>query len=195
MFITAHNIRNKRSRRCCKITEAEVSDLYIFSDAAKNEVSQKSVNEVRNYIKKITGFNKIVIVERETNWGLANSIIDGVTRLCDDFGCVIVLEDDLVVSPHFLAYMNEGLKRYSSDEKVMQIAGYMFSASLDVDEEALFLPFISSWGWATWSRAWKVFDADAKGYSQLKKSSKMRKKFDLNGNYNYFKMFKVSARW
>lgn len=168
--------------------EAKDSDIYIFSDAAKNERANAAVAEVRSYIKQISGFNSIEIIEREKNWGLANSVIDGVTRLCKDFGKVIVLEDDLVVSPHFLEYMNAGLEKYQSDEKVMQIAGYMFPVEVNTHDDALFLPLTSSWGWATWQRAWQHFDPNAKGYDLLKNDSKLRKSFDLRDKYPYFKM-------
>lgn len=168
--------------------QAKESDLYIFSDAPKNEAAREAVEEVRDYIKQISGFNKVNIVERDANWGLANSVIDGVSKLCEEFGRAIVLEDDLVVSPNFLEFMNSGLAKYEFDEKVMQIAGYMFPVELDINDDALFLPFISSWGWATWNRAWQIFDPEAKGYALLKDSSKMRKQFDLDGNYKYFNM-------
>lgn len=171
-------------------SQAKDSDLYIFSDAPKSDAAKVAVEEVRSYIKQVTGFKKVVIVERDSNWGLANSVIDGVTRLCDEFGKVVVLEDDLVVSPHFLEFMNSGLDRYEHDEKVMQIAGYMFPVDLKTHDDALFLPFISSWGWATWRRAWQYFDSEARGYQQLKDSSVMRNQFDLDGNYKYFTMLK-----
>jgi len=171
-------------------SKAKESNLYIFSDAPKNEAAKVAVEEVRGYLKQISGFNKVIIVERVTNWGLANSVIDGVTRLCNAFGKVIVLEDDLVVSPYFLEFMNLGLDKYEFDEKVMQIAGYMFPVDLEMNDDALFLPFISSWGWATWSRSWQHFDSEAKGYEQLKNSSMMRGQFDLDGNYKYFNMLK-----
>lgn len=169
---------------------AKDSDLYVFSDAPKNDAVRTAVEEVRSYIKQVSGFKKVEIVERDSNWGLANSVIDGVSRLCDEFGKVVVLEDDLVVSPHFLEFMNSGLDRYEHDEKVMQIAGYMFPVDLKMHDDALFLPFISSWGWATWRRAWQHFDSEAKGYDQLKNSSIIRKQFDLDGNYKYFTMLK-----
>lgn len=173
-----------------KNAEAENSDLFIFSDAAKHEGAQAAVNEVREYIRQIAGFKTVTIVEREKNWGLANSVIDGVTRLCNEHGRVIVLEDDLRVSPHFLAYMNAGLQRYQNNENVMQIAGYMFPAKLELEDDALFLPFISSWGWATWSRAWDKFDPSASNFSLLKNDKKKIKEFNLGGKYDYFRMLK-----
>lgn len=173
-----------------KNPEAEMSDLFVFSDAAKDKSAEEAVKQVREYIRQISGFKTVTIYERDSNWGLANSVIDGVTHICNDLGKVIVLEDDLQVSPHFLAYMNEGLDKYEHDERVMQIAGYMFPAEIQSKDDALFLPFISSWGWATWSRAWKIFDPDSNNYQFLKKDPKMIREFNLRGNYNYFKMLK-----
>ncbi|MEN6292732.1 MAG: hypothetical protein ABFD07_12055, partial [Methanobacterium sp.] len=82
------------------------SELFIFSDAPKNESAIDNVTDVREYCNTITGFKKITIIERDNNWGLANSIIDGVTKIVNEDGRVIVLEDDLVTSPFFLMYMN-----------------------------------------------------------------------------------------
>lgn len=170
--------------------EAASSELFIFSDAAQSDAAKNSVEEVRQLIYEISGFKEITIIEREVNWGLANSVIDGVSHLCDVYGRVIVLEDDLVVSPHFLSYMNNALKQYEDEDRVMQIAGYMFPARLSLESDALFLPFISSWGWATWSRAWKKFDPNAANYQKLKSDNKKKNEFNLGGRYDYFRMLR-----
>jgi hypothetical protein len=172
-------------------TLAGETPLHVFSDAPRNEAARRSVGEVRSYIRTITGFKSVTIIERATNFGLARSIIDGVTNLCDAFGRVIVLEDDLVISPHFLSYMNDALTRYEHKDQVMQIAGYMFSAEVDIHEDALLLPFITSWGWATWSRAWRNFDAEATGYERLVDDRLLRDRFNLGGRYDYFKMLRA----
>lgn len=173
-----------------KNPECTQSDLFVFSDAARHSNAQSIVSEVREYLHKISGFKSITIIEQEKNFGLASSIIEGVTMLCAQYGKVIVLEDDLRVSPHFLSFMNSGLELYKDETIVMQIAGYMFPASLNMDDDALFLPFISSWGWATWSRAWNNFDVNAANFQKLKVDKQLIKKFNLNGNYDYFKMLK-----
>ncbi len=173
---------------------AAQSPLYIFSDAPRDIAASQSVATVRSYIRSIAGFKTVTIIERETNFGLARSIIDGVTRLCEEYGRVIVMEDDLVTSPHFLSYMNDALARYENEDRVMQIAGYMFPMQLDIHEDALLLPFISSWGWATWHRAWRHFDVEAKGYKKLVKKRTLRKQFDLDGHYGYFKMLRAQQQ-
>jgi len=92
-----------------KNKEAGQSDLFVFSDAPKKEEDKLKVEQVREYLSTITQFQSVTIVKREFNYGLGKNIIDGVTEIVATYGKVIVLEDDLVVSPYFLEYMNEGL--------------------------------------------------------------------------------------
>ena len=167
------------------------SDLFIFSDAPKQPDAAAGVTEVRAYLGTIGGFKSVNILRRGQNMGLAASISAGVTELCETYGSAIVMEDDLETSAHFLEYMNAALDRYKNDDRVMQIAGHMFVVRLEIEEDALFLPFISSWGWATWARAWRHFDPLATGYERLLKDAGMRKRFDLGGRYRYFKMLQA----
>jgi len=167
------------------------SDLFIFSDAPKNLEAADEVHKVREYIRTISGFRSANIIERDKNWGLANSIIDGVTRLCNEYGRVIVLEDDLVVTSHFLDFMNRALDIYANEQQVIQVSGYMFPLKLEIEEDALFLPLTTSWGWATWQRAWQLFDPDAKGYAQVKADLVLRERFNLDGAYDYFSMLEA----
>jgi len=167
---------------------ASESELFIYADNAKNKKINNQVLKVRKYIKKIEGFKNVTIIEREKNWGLSKSIIDGVTKVINKYGRVIVMEDDLVVSPYFLMYMNASLCKYVDEVKVIQIAGYMFPLNIDINEDALFLPLTSSWGWASWKRAWDLFDINATSYEQLKNDSLLRERFNLNGAYDYFSM-------
>ena len=91
---------------------ANESELFIYADAPKNENAVVKVNEVREYIKSVDGFKKVTIIHREKNWGLANSIIDGVTKIVNEYGKIIVLEDDLITSPNFLSFTNQALDFY-----------------------------------------------------------------------------------
>jgi GT2 family glycosyltransferase len=133
------------------------SDLIIFADGPKNSGAQAKVNEVRKLIKNVIGFRSLTIHESPNNKGLANSIIDGATKVCEEYGRVIVLEDDLVTSPWFLKYMNDALNTYEQDERVISVHGYTYP----VDEplpETFFLRGADCWGWATWKRGWELFE-------------------------------------
>lgn len=163
---------------------ANESELFIFSDGPKPGAEEK-VKEVREYIKTIDGFKKVTIIEREKNWGLANNIIDGVTRIVNEYGKIIVLEDDLVTSPYFLRFMNEALEMYKDEERVMHISGFMYPIKKDGLDDTFFIKPTSCWGWATWDRSWKYSKKDADYFIKVF-NKKMIKDFNFNGAYNYF---------
>ena len=166
---------------------ATKSDLFIFSDAAKNLEAQESIEEIRKYIKNITGFKSITIIEREKNLGLANSIIDGVTHLCDEYGQVIVLEDDLITSQYFLAFLNNALNYYRNHNQVVSIDCYMYPIKEEMPE-TFFLKDPGCWGWATWQRGWKLFEPNGSKLLKELKEKKLEEVFDYDNSYPYTKM-------
>jgi hypothetical protein len=189
LFVYNRPAHTRRTVEALRKNElASESDLIIYSDAPKKPEAAEAVREVREYIRTISGFRSVSIVERDKNWGLANSIIDGVTTVVNRYGRIIVLEDDLVTSPYFLQFMNEALDRYQDDPRVMQISGHMFPADVTAETDAVFLPMTTSWGWATWQRAWQYFDPTAAGYETIKRDAKLRRHFNLDGSYGYFGM-------
>ena len=137
---------------------AKESELYIYSDEAKNEYTRKSVDEVRKYIDKIDGFKKVTVIKREKNWGLANSIIDGVTKIVNQYGKIIVLEDDLVTSKYFLKFMNDALVFYKDEKKVWHISGWNYPIKNNGLDNVFLWRVMNCWGWATWSDRWNNFE-------------------------------------
>ncbi|MBU8902763.1 MAG: glycosyltransferase, partial [Victivallales bacterium] len=168
---------------------ASESDLFIFSDGARDEQAAKDVEAVRQYIKTLSGFKSIKIIEKEYNCGLAGSIIAGVTQLSKEFGKVIVLEDDLLTSPFFLRFMNDGLDMYQNNDEVISIHGYMYPVNKALPE-TFFLRGADCWGWATWERGWKLFESDPEKLLNRLKQEKLLKIFDMDGAYPYSKMLK-----
>lgn len=166
------------------------SELHIFCDGSRRADEDAAVEATREVARRFEHPNKTVH-EAPANRGLAASIIDGVGRLCDERGRVIVVEDDLVVAPVFLDFLNRGLDHYQADERVMQVSGHMFAADLSADTgDAVFLPFTTSWGWATWQRAWTHFDPEMRGFERLAGDRALRRRFDLDNAYPYFAMLK-----
>lgn len=136
------------------------SHLYIYSDAPKTQEDQEKVLEVRSYIRTIQGFKKTEIIEREQNFGLANNIIDGVTKIVNQYGKIIVLEDDIVVSPVFLDYMNSALNYYQKTSRVWCINAYCLPTSYPLNMNYFFTRELNCWGWGTWSDRWKYYKKD-----------------------------------
>ena len=142
-----------------KNAEAKESELFIYSDGPKTEAKREAVEENRRYIHTISGFKSITITEREKNWGLANSLIAGITEIVNRYGRVIVVEDDLILSPYFLQYMNEALEKYKDDDRVASISAFLNPIDCEAPE-TFFLRYFACWGWATWKRGWDLLIND-----------------------------------
>jgi len=157
---------------------ARQSDLFIYSDAPKKESDVEKVEALRAWIKKITDFQSITIIYRAHNFGLAASIIDGVTNIVGQFGRVIVVEDDLVVSKHFLTFMNESLDLYENNEQICAITGYHPPCKANLPETYFLRGGDCCWGWATWARAWRLFEPN--GTLLLDKLKKAKAFYNFN---------------
>lgn len=170
--------------------ESKGSDLFVFSDGPKNEKAAEGVKQNREYLKSLTSnaltsnqFKSITIVEREKNWGLANSLIAGITELTEKYGRAIIVEDDLILSPYFLKFMNEGLEKYVDDDRISAISGFLNPVNCEVPE-TFFLRYFACWGWATWKRAWDLLNTDAR---DLLRQMRWRKsEFNIEGSGGFY---------
>jgi hypothetical protein len=169
--------------------ECAESDLIIYSDAARTEAVLPQVQQVRDYCRGLQGFKSVRVIERERNLGLAKSIIGGVTETLEQYPQVIVLEDDLVLSPHFLRYMNDGLKTYQDDELVASIHGYCYPVRQPLPA-TFFLRGADCWGWAVWRRSWQLFQADGTILLQQLQAQNLTREFDLGGAMGFTQMLR-----
>jgi hypothetical protein len=167
---------------CARLSECS---LHIYCDAPKREEHRAAVAASRQVVREHATKFGATVIERDVNFGLARSIVDGVTDLCNRYGRVIVLEDDLVLAPSFINYMLQALDRYAAEKDVYQVSGYMFPVSQPEGTDAFFLPLITTWGWATWRRAWQTFEWDASGALEELKDPSVRRRFDLENSYPY----------
>ena len=147
--ITIQNlIKNLRSKEY---------ELYVFSDAPRNNHEKLKVQTIRKNIKKIKHFKKLKLIQRQKNMGLYKSIKSGLDYLFAKYEKVIVLEDDIQTNKHFLNYMTKGLEFFNDRKYVGSISGYSFTDKFPKNhKESFYLGYRhSSWGWGTWRKIWK----------------------------------------
>ncbi|SEO88638.1 Glycosyl transferase family 2 [Mucilaginibacter gossypiicola] len=165
---------------------ADESRLYIFCDAAKTDADKAKVEQVRQLAQDVSGFKSVKVILRDHNLGLAESIISGVTQLVYEYGKVIVFEDDLLSSPYTLQYFNNALTKYANQEQVMHIGAYMYNLHDKTLPETFFYRAATSWGWATWARAWKNFEPDVDKLIAQFDNLKIAR-FSIEGKMNFWK--------
>lgn len=164
---------------------ASESELFIFSDASKTDAEAILVNEIRAYLETISGFKSVKIFHAQKNKGLGKSIIEGVTQIINEYGKVIVLEDDLLTSPNFLVYMNYGLDFYENNSRIFTISGYSYNVPMlrkNWQKDFYVTYRTSSWGWGTWKDRWDSVDWKMQGFEKFIADRKEMKRFLLLGS-------------
>jgi hypothetical protein len=169
------------------------SHLFVFCDGARNADDEPKVEEVRRVVKEASGFAQLTVVERPHNFGLAGSVIAGVTQVLESGEAVIVVEDDLTTSPAFLRFMNDGLRRYADDARVWSLCGYAYPTWREL-EGAFFVPGAHPWGWATWRRAWSLFEPDAEKLLRALSRHDLLYDFDVEGSFPHSDWLLRSSR-
>lgn len=168
---------------------AAESQLFVYSDAPRSSDDVEAVDDVRRRLTEVTGFRHVTVVERAENMGLARNVIDGVTTLTERFGRVIVVEDDLVVAPHFLRFMNDALDTYEDEPRVGHIQACDFTHDASLPPTFL-IKWTGSWGWATWQRAWRLFNPDGADLLRQLEERRLCRTFDFGGNYGFTRMLR-----
>ena len=171
---------------------ASNSILYIFADGPKfstDEITLENISKTRKIIKSKLWCKEVIIIERQNNWGLAKSIINGVSEVIKKHNKIIVLEDDILPSIGFLEYMNNALDLYNSSENVGCIHAWnYYLENIEHHDSTFFLKGADCWGWATWSRSWKYFNEDSKFLLNEVKLRNLKYDFDRKGNFNFYDM-------
>ena len=133
---------------------ASSSVLYVSSDAAYRKEDEDGINIIRQYSKEIKGFKEVILLFQDENKGLVtcyNESIDTIFKVSDR---LIFLEDDIIVSPDFLKYMNDCLEFYKDKKQVYSVSAFsssIFYQHLVKDETAVYFTHrFNPWGFATW---------------------------------------------
>ena len=168
---------------------ADQSDLFIFIDGPRSqrEGEEDKVRQVKVVASEAIGFKSVTIKASEENKGLAKSIIGAATELLNQYGRVILVEDDLYLSPSFLTYMNTMLTAYKDDDRVMQVTG--FSTLIRHSERYHCDHYLSrrahSWSWGTWKDRWETVDWEVRDFDKLAASKENQKAFCKYGSDLY----------
>ena len=166
---------------------ASQSELFVFCDGPKHNAdakTNKAIKKVRAIVSRKQWCNKVTIYESDTNKGLADSIVTGVSEVVNKFGKIIVLEDDIVTAKGFLSFMNKALELYKYEDRVMQISGFMVPSKVELEQTGFFRQ-PASWGWGTWSKSWQHYNNQI--YTLLKQFKEADVfEFNIENTYHHF---------
>jgi len=162
--------------------EAKHSTVIFYSDGQKRDEDSYKIARIRSYLEKLRGFKSIKLCYRDRNFGLKDNIQMGVTEVLKEHRSCIVLEDDLIVSNHFLCFMNKALVEYECDKRVWHISGWTYDIP-GLKDEFYFIPKMTCWGWATWADRWEYSNFN---YIKILKKFKIRHFRTLSIDFSNF---------
>ena len=175
-------------RRTVQALQANIlapqSELFIFVDGPKRIADRPKVKEVQALAEQITGFRAVHLTFSDTNKGCANSVIAGVSEVLSKYDRVIVVEDDIVTTPNFLSFINQGLDTYAAHPKVFSIGGYTFPFTVPANYQAdvYFYGRTCAWGWGIWADRWFKTDWAVSDFDAFMADPDQRKAFNHYGS-------------
>ena len=119
-----------------------------YCDGSKVTSSDDEINDinsVRDLAKSAQWCKNVNVIEMKYNLGLVQTFIKSISEIINQYGKVIVLEDDQITSVGFLKYMNQALDMYENEERVMHVSGYMYPATFKTNSSTFFKCTILSW--------------------------------------------------
>jgi putative methyltransferase (TIGR04325 family) len=184
----AHTLEVLKSLK--RNAEAPSCDLIVFIDGLREdhtEAEKSRRDEVIAIVESEKWCGNVRVHITGKNKGLSASVTEGVSRILQEYDRVIVLEDDLVCDGYFLSFMNQALDLYGDDEDVACVSGYIYPLNTHLPQ-SFFIKGADCWGWATWKRAWSIYDPDGKALLDAIRSEKRENEFNFNGAYPYTEM-------
>ena len=174
------------------LKQNQINKLYVFSDGPKDQADFPAVKEVRQLIDAID-WCQTEVIKSKGNKGLVNSIVEGINYVLARHERIIVVEDDCVPTPGFIAFIEKCLEIYQDHRQIMSVSGYSWPVSIPIDYQydLYFWYRFCPWGWGTWQRAWQYFSIDQTILSQINKSGLLREKLNLAGEDNLISMLKA----
>ena len=168
--------------------------LIVHIDGPRSDAEKDQVLEVIKVAQSITGFASVTLNISNINLGLYRSITCGVSSVLNDYPRVIVLEDDIVVSPYFLDYMQSALDLYATKNEVAQIHAWSPNLTFKNGQQTFFMRGTDCWGWATWRDRWGILQTDASSLLSEIRSQGLCSEFNGFGAYDFCQMLEDRAK-
>jgi len=162
-------------------------NLYVFCDGAKTNTHSGDVEKIRqvqSIVQEIDWTNDLKVIFRDGNVGLFQNVVSGVSEVLETNESIVVLEDDLLFSVHFLDYMFTALSQYAETINVSQISGFKFPFESKKRNGSFFMPVTNTIGWGTWKNRWEAIDFISPDITALRRKS-VRREFNLGNAYPY----------
>ena len=164
------------------VRTARPQDLYVIADGWRNDAEKAKCLAVREFVENQIDWpcnlHKNYV---NTNLGCKERVVSGLNWVFSETEEAIIVEDDCVPDQSFYHFSEELLRRYRDDSRIMQISGLNTqhkNLGFSTGEASYYFSDLGEiWGWATWRRAWKLYDIDIEKWPGAKTSGMLARHF------------------
>lgn len=154
-----------------EIRRAKPPQLFVIADGPReNRASDVDrCEDARSVVEQVDWTCEVFTNFSPVNLGIRQRISSGLTWVFSQVNETIILEDDCVPHPHFFPFCEELLDRYRDDKRIMHIGGtnYQFGR-VKFPYSYYFSRFNHCTGWASWKRAWSLFDISMNSWPEIR---------------------------
>ena len=173
-----------------QIRKIQPRQLFISADGPRKEKinEEEKCRETRNIIEKIDWTCELKTNYSEKNLGCRVGVSSGIHWFFRNVLEGIILEDDCLPDLSFFHFCETLLEYYRNDKQVMHIGGVNFQdGNTRGDGSYYFSSLNHVWGWASWRRAWNLYDVDMKSYPECLQQGLLYQLFPDPSLRNYWK--------
>jgi hypothetical protein len=184
------------------IRQARPTRLYVAADGPRSghPTDAERCAETRAVVQQVDWPCEVFTLFQENNLNCGLAPVTAMNWFFEHEQEGIILEDDCVPAPSFFLFCQELLARYRDDTRVMHIGGNNFGSEASQPPEPdapsyYFSTQRNSWGWATWRRAWQLYDYNLTDFQKVAASGELNDTFTgpLEKRYRLSKMAGVLA--
>ena len=155
-----------------EIARARPPRLLVVADGPRADRPGEldACHAARAVIERVDWDCEVLTNFAETNMGCRRRVSSGLTWVFEQVEEAIILEDDCLPHPSFFPYCEELLERFRDDERVMMISGDNFQFGRRRTPYSYYFSRGTTdiWGWASWRRAWRLYDAGMRLWPELR---------------------------
>lgn len=155
-----------------RIKTARPPVLYVACDGPRpgRQDDQEEVSRIHAMVAAIDWCDSVKTLFQPVNLGCGHGVSEAISWFLNDVGEGIIFEDDTLPDTSFFPFCGVMLDRYRETTNIMQISGYNYlGGCYSMESDYLFCQCGFSWGWATWKRAWNLFDFEMKSWPEFKR--------------------------
>jgi hypothetical protein len=174
VLLTVFNRPDETRQVLARLKQVRPEKIFIAADGPRAGRSEDELlcEEVQRLVTEEIDWPATILTDfAPSNLGLRHRMSSAITWALQHEDRVIVLEDDCVPDPTFFRFCTELLERFKDDPRVGVITGDNFQPEeFECLASYYFSRYPHCWGWATWRRAWELYDVTMAEWLQVRET-------------------------